>query len=771
MQIYNPLRYLMVDHWSLEMYRKGILPKPNDIQRHLILKEREDDYHLSDHYYRDAWNSMIQKMNVSSYSLSTILTIGVGNYSSDFLQWRDYTIYVKPEKFNDWQMQLGYWSPLVLKAAFINRTHPWPDKDYMEYMLKYVMPNFKYTSIPETWITEMNWQKQAHHGFKDLHLHLNGALETDFVWQDALSNPAAVYHEISQNMNDNVKEQYDQLLNGMNVADLWHLWIIASRLRTTMYEFIVEGKGLQINGKRCKSLQEYLNNLYLENDDVNKFRNPILRILGDHVKDDSPIALECMLMVCIFNYMTQKPSEEIICHLFLFYLLILGQLNTLLVQNCRQYGFNEFQKFTSNGVRNSSEEFYVRRFFQMAGNRLNNVSHFEGRFSPKSNQSENEKIISRITKGFSKFKQASPQTSLSLIAHFIKKADEHPDDFIRHKKLRKELEHKANVLGIMVKQKNIYVKDLVGIDAAASEFDAPPEVFAKTYEEMRKAGIRHFTYHAGEDFIHILDGMRAVYEAVCFLGLRQGDRIGHAVACGIDPHFWHNRVGDKIMIRQGDYLDDLLFVFYLITKNNDFVSSHLSDLVPKIVCKVVDLSCSIYGRFPGIEVLVQSWLSRKLDPFEIMRKSKEYSQEQYQLLLDYHCKKYRDKYNQLEEVNSFGILSENDITELQLLMLNLLSKREIVIETLPTSNVFIGSYDNYITYHLARWLKWQREGKLIPAIVVGSDDDGIFSTDIYNEYCHIYAQLVFDQQASYQQAQESIEWLIHNADVYAFSKL
>lgn len=52
--------------------------------------------------------------------------------------------------------------------------------------------------------------------------------------------------------------------------------------------------------------------------------------------------------------------------------------------------------------------------------------------------------------------------------------------------------------------------------------------------------------------------------------------------------------------------------------------------------------------------------------------------------------------------------------------------------------------------------------------VVGTDDAGIFATNIYNEYCHIYCMLVFNKGLSPYEAMEYIERLVHNAKVYVF---
>jgi len=63
--------------------------------------------------------------------------------------------------------------------------------------------------------------------------------------------------------------------------------------------------------------------------------------------------------------------------------------------------------------------------------------------------------------------------------------------------------------------------------------------------------------------------------------------------------------------------------------------------------------------------------------------------------------------------------------------------KEIVIETLPSSNISIGPYKTIDSYHLWNWLQWECDGKCIPPLVVGTDDPGIFPIIIFSEYARI----------------------------------
>lgn len=44
---------------------------------------------------------------------------------------------------------------------------------------------------------------------------------------------------------------------------------------------------------------------------------------------------------------------------------------------------------------------------------------------------------------------------------------------------------------------------------------------------------RKSTYHVGENFLDIADGLQAIDEAVMFLSLAKGDHLGHALVLGM----------------------------------------------------------------------------------------------------------------------------------------------------------------------------------------------------------------------------------------------
>ena len=114
-------------------------------------------------------------------------------------------------------------------------------------------------------------------------------------------------------------------------------------------------------------------------------------------------------------------------------------------------------------------------------------------------------------------------------------------------------------------------KRLRGIDACAQEIGCRPEVFGSVFRELREhvvslenetgVGQLRVTYHVGEDFLDLADGLRAIDEAMKFLNMGSGDRFGHATALGLSVDKWYERKNRYIQIKAQDYLDNIVWVY------------------------------------------------------------------------------------------------------------------------------------------------------------------------------------------------------------------
>lgn len=752
------LRYLLTDNISLRRYYKDKKSATlQDIWRSMLLKARELHYSVPDHYYRLGTEYSFESIN----ELSELFTIGLPRLADDYLEMKDDIIYVRGERMNDWQLLLPLFPPLLLTTVKIwKQCGSFTVDSCVEFANKYLRPSVLNTALPSAFLPEMMTMKDENHGFCDLHIHLNGAIESDFVWHDFLRHPEIVYDKIRTSYNNSkVKEQLEQLTYIESPVEFLDLFRIASRVREWLFFKVVFGKNIF----DASSFENLLEKLNIIEESYNE--HPYKFYFCDNT---SPLILESTLYISILTYLSTHPKDDAVAGAFHYYLLILGLCNKLMVQQTDAFGFEQFQKYTSNNFREFSERTYGHRFLQLAGNDLSNIRHIEGRFSPKKSTEDNVNIIRKIADGFEflnrkQIEKGIRPSSISLVAHFIKRSDNGREN-IRHYDLRKDIERRTDALIALKNSKGYYAQMVKGVDAAASEFDTPPEVFAPSFLRLRNSGIKHITYHAGEDFFHILTGLRSIYEAIEFLGLRTGDRIGHATASGIEVALWKSNIGDKILMRMGDYMDDLVFAYHLIVEAKDKMLEHL---LPLIALQVEKYSSLIYVDSYSIYEMIEAWKMRAKDPNSLIMDNESISRIE-NIYKFYHSKDGRKKGNAIISVDTYDIFGEEELIHLQKLLLRVMHFKQIVIETLPTSNVIIGHHHSFSTYHLYNWYKWSQEGENIPAIVIGTDDAGIFATNIYNEYCHIYCQLVFDKGLSPYEAMAYIESLEHNAKVYAF---
>ena len=93
---------------------------------------------------------------------------------------------------------------------------------------------------------------------------------------------------------------------------------------------------------------------------------------------------------------------------------------------------------------------------------------------------------------------------------------------------------------------------VVGVDVAGAERLAPNWVYKPFVDALRGSAGRRLlvSVHAGEDYYHVSNGLRKVYEAAVLIGLGFQDSIGHALALVAEP-----RHGEAA----GEPLDELLW--------------------------------------------------------------------------------------------------------------------------------------------------------------------------------------------------------------------
>ncbi len=132
------------------------------------------------------------------------------------------------------------------------------------------------------------------------------------------------------------------------------------------------------------------------------------------------------------------------------------------------------------------------------------------------------------------------------------------------------------------------VEVLRGVDVCTDELGVPNWVLAPILGHVRLAAdsacreLRRVfeivvpplrtTVHVGEDFVHLLSGLRRVDEALSHFGMREGDRIGHGLALGVDPRAWVRSAG-RVPLAREERLFDLAWEWNVASKYEGGVSA------------------------------------------------------------------------------------------------------------------------------------------------------------------------------------------------------
>jgi adenosine deaminase len=759
---YTILPHLLNDWRSFNKYREKKTVSFDEIKRNLYHSAREINTGIPDRYYKLQRDKELEGID----TLSLLLSKGIGDLAASFLELHGNTLSVKPEKMNEWQTLITQFPSIVLSGQFLLFAIPFfynlQDVSGVTEIINSILNlNFAHSTILSPNIPQLHTLSKERHGFSDLHIHINGTIEPPWVWIDALASPDKFCKNIEN------RKAFIELLEQVNgissVCDLHELLVRSRELRSLMWTHLA---GNEIPTK----------------EDVQVTQSAIhpFQLYFRPNQESAELLAELAMYLLVGRRLLQ--GDEKLASLFHEYLINMAFFIHLLMQQPTQYGFEQFQKLTLTNLRDLSEESYKKQFLQLTGSARNDLHYVECRFNPKPEIGANITLLAKISKGWEEAQSiTNNEGEYALVAHFIKRKDSSPDTCWRFQAEYSDLCKRASALLALIHSRSKYAGKVVGIDAAGSEFDMPPYVFSPFFRALKRKGVTHATYHAGEDFYQILGGLRAIYEAIEFCGLSRGDRIGHASAAGLNPDLFSSFSQGAIPIEES--LDNLVFAYSFITEQK---IKDLYSLLPLIASSVEVYCLKLYGKDYPIPSLIAAWRLRRFHPtmvyFEDCNESEHtfYYDEQevamcsrereglpLEIYLAYQDSSFAGR-RRKEIVINEDILSTKDLVVLQQALLKFMHSKEIVIETLPSSNVSIGPHKSIDSYHLWTWLQWERDGKCIPPIVVGTDDPGIFPTTIFNEYARIYCHLVYSLHYSYEEALKTISRFENNARIYSF---
>lgn len=688
-------------------------------------------------------------------------------------------------------------------------------------------PGFSYTfNWPSCLHTDdLQLNKLMESGLAENHFHLGGSTQVfPLSWAAMMNHPSLIYSSVCSNGRFSRNLVIDRSAYSKENEMRWiKLLRYAALIRVLLFTICIS---------KQKNHEKILNDFFLydlkmDNASIEKRVESVRLRYGTRVRikdfcskcldyamsdelykvDTSDyhrlLTSERALLYHCFSNIYQNEMNSFEKSLFYFYLLIKSNFRSELIQTNFRCGFYNFSQYQDRKY-----QFYSLREYEIEAQRLavcanikdNCLKSLEARIMPGRSAKQMAGNLYYYDKLVGLSSVDDLQT-MFYVVHFPKSSIENqinesdvsviprPRNWKTRNCVYGQAKAIYNFRQYCWNVKNIANQNLQfrlkGIDACSSEIGCRPENFATEFRFLRSSEVGNYnnnflfqeipkrqlgiTYHVGEDFLDICDGLRAVDEAIQFLGLKSGDRIGHGLVLGLDPELYYQNRYKKIYISKQDYLDNCIWLLFrtlewgitLTSAEREFLKSEARRISSEIYGTIeVGQNTDIY------DTLYHSWQLRGDHPSLYM--TGEYQRKQHFSIYSYDdymvgdrqfdC--YRDdkcianlyyRYHFDEKVKRKGLeVIAVDIEDWYVKLMgklqeymchNRIADNRIAIECNPTSNKLIGYFNAYDEHPILKF----NDNILNPVSVhpqilvsVNTDDLGVFDTSLSYEYALIF---------------------------------
>lgn len=552
-------------------------------------------------------------------------------------------------------------------------------------------------------------------------------------------------------------------------------------------------------------LQDYA---VLEKDEFDHYSSG--EVLGTYPSNSPVYRGERHFMYLAFLDIRENHTlTEVEKNLFYAYLVIRERFRHEMLQvNYQQAGFENFsiieqrKSYFIPGKDLESEALKEAMFYS-------GIDYLEARIVPYDTAEDNKSLIEKLDENIDP--EMKYRDRYGYIMHFIKDSDEDiqdseaANDICRHNKLRNETMKKAKAIIELRETYPTQAVRVLAIDACNQEIGCRPEVFSCAFRRLKAHCVERknnnrsvpqlkLTYHVGEDFLDPLDGLRAIDEAINFLNMDCGDRLGHALALGIDVREWYEMKGG-ITLPQQDFLDNIVWLYcallefdikgfdnlksyieqkydFLFNKiyrpymNHDVLKS-ITDSATKYYSESASASyffsdslnfdiynyqksCMLRGDDPDLykEGYFKEYLDlnnyRKLYKINVKYPKRFDYRRLPEAAILYHYYHFNHDVKAVGSRYIFEKLHPNYISAVEAVqkcMQKKIAQLGICIETNPTSNFLISTFKHYDKHPIIKWYNQslEKNPEMTAAspqisVSINTDDMGVFATKLSNEY-------------------------------------
>ena len=294
-------------------------------------------------------------------------------------------------------------------------------------------------------------------------------------------------------------------------------------------------------------------------------------------------------------------------------------------------------------------------------------------------------------------------------------------------------------------------KVFTGIDAAGEEMICRPDRLGHNFRYLRARGHRNFTFHVGEDFCDIADGLRAIDEVIVFLNVIKGWRLGHCVAMGINASNYYKKKNRQVYLTRQVLLDNLVWVLIKSAEFGIRIPNKLKQNMEKRAHEIYD-SMGYETKYTITAYYHSMWLRSDTQGTIGNRDGNRVAWERTMKCGHPRSESARNDNNAVmmahelrveERIRREGgkpeiwVVSkeyEQVITKLQKNMMKIVKQLKVGIECNPTSNIMLCNLDRYDQEPLLRFRHIVPHWRSQLPVTINTDDKGLFATSMLNEY-------------------------------------
>lgn len=668
----------------------------------------------------------------------------------------------------------------------------------------------------------------------DLHAHLKGSsLNFELSWMSLMNFPC---HREKDFLNLYGKSKFRNEDNGdIDCEHLYKYFAVAVALRLYLFERVINGQFAKVEEyvqdlAQSESLEEVQNTLnklsvlilYCRSEYGKRYSNlGLRRNCPDYAINEERNEIFTVLSgerrILYYAFRDAFNGDEKVALYLYAYIILKQQLREKIVQLNNIVGFANFEiyeKRKSCFIPDGSV--YEKILYPLAFLAFLRKDHprryMEGRLVPKDSITGDSVTIRNIDNDVRKWLQTAEDENYPdedcrssifrgyYIFHFIKGDDKQLSDlYPRHCHLRHVVKRQAIALYDYRRKGYKSASRVVGIDAANSEIKCRPEVFAHAFRFLRRHYIEEgvenhpaslgFTYHVGEDFYDIVDGLRSVDEVLTYMNFRSNDRLGHALVLGTDVKQYYDGRGKTIHATKQVLLDNYVWLYVQVTKIAGNIAlcgylereaRHLYNQIYQDIRQDIQFDINDY---------YESWLlrgdapetagvSKRSEPISDWGKSalnearKDVNRARgnsiaRNLYYEYHFNQ-KAKENGSKAIictvphnfyEEFVIMTDKVREKL----LEKVERLHIAIECNPSSNLRIGEMTSYIEHPIFKFYNYGLNTPYPPheiSVSINTDDSGVFSTSLEREYTLLGIALEKSEDPNFKNSPRAIlEWL------------